>query len=65
MTDTVKSITTLLNNSEGRDKFMKLHQYLARMFKDLTKDSNKELANRLDILFSRTFSDHREYKNCS
>lgn len=44
-------VVALVSNTEGRDKFMKLHQYLARVGKTVFAD-NKELANKLDIIFS-------------
>ena len=45
-------IVAVLNNSEGRDKLMKLHQYQGRMWKHLLQNSNPELADKADIIFS-------------
>jgi hypothetical protein len=47
----VKGITTLLNNSEGRDKLMKLHQYQARFWMSVLEKSNPELSSKAKILF--------------
>ena len=48
----VQGITTLLNNSEGRDKLMKVHQYFARFMLQILKDSKSEWKTRFDIIMS-------------
>lgn len=49
----VQQLVALINQTEARDKFMKIHQYQGRMWKHLLKDSNPELADKADIILSR------------
>ena len=53
---TLKQVVALINQTECRDKFMKIHQYQARMWKHLLEGSHPELAGKADILFSSQLS---------
>jgi hypothetical protein len=53
MSLSVQGITTLLNNSEGRDKLMKVHQYFARFMLHLLKSGNSEWKTYFDIIMSK------------
>lgn len=52
MSLSVQGITTLLNNSEGRDKLMKVHQYFARFMLHILKDSKSDWKGYFDIIMS-------------
>ena len=62
MSVTVDGIAKFLNNSEGRDKLMKLHQYQGRMWMHLLKTSNPQLSGKFDIIFS-IINLFRKYEN--
>lgn len=62
MSVSVKQLVSLINQTECRDKFMKIHQYQGRMWKHLLTSTNPELADKADIIFSRTEVMPRKYE---
>ena len=64
MSVSVKQLVSLINQTECRDKFMKIHQYQGRMWKHLLLASNPELADKADIIFSMIAIMPRKHESC-
>ena len=60
MSITVDGVARFLTSAEARDKLMKFHQYQGRMWAYLLKDSNPLIAEKFEILFSKTRIKFRE-----